>query len=211
MKPRVLIVDDEANIRRMLAALLKSEGFEAEEAAHGNAALLSLDQLHPDAILLDLQMPPGPDGLETLRRIRKRDPSTLVVMMSGKAQLNDAVQAIKLGAFQFLEKPLTPEAVLVALRSGLELTRARAENRALRSQLGPREDLVGRSAKLQEVRANWNGPDNNMHNALAFNRRLWTIFLTAAQSDENTSRHGGGDECPAGDGASHASLPSPCR
>ncbi len=153
MKPRVLIVDDEANIRRMLAALLKSEGFETEEAPHGNAALLSLDQLHPDAILLDLQMPPGPDGLETLRQIRERDPSTLVVMMSGKAQLNDAVQAIKLGAFQFLEKPLTPEAVLVALRSGLELTRARAENRALRSQLGPREDLVGRSAKLQEVRA----------------------------------------------------------
>jgi DNA-binding NtrC family response regulator len=153
MKPRVLIVDDEANIRRMLAALLKSEGFETEEAGHGNAALLSLDQLHPDAILLDLQMPPGPDGLETLRQIRERDPSTLVVMMSGKAQLNDAVQAIKLGAFQFLEKPLTPEAVLVALRSGLELTRARAENRALRSQLGPREDLVGRSAKLQEVRA----------------------------------------------------------
>ena len=154
MKPRVLIVDDEANIRRMLAALLKAEGFEAEEAPHGNAALLSLDQLHPDAILLDLQMPPGPDGLETLRQIRDRDPSTLVVMMSGKAQLNDAVQAIKLGAFQFLEKPLTPEAVLVALRSGLELTRARAENRALRSQLGPpRGDLVGTSAKMDEVRA----------------------------------------------------------
>ncbi|HEV8355733.1 MAG TPA: sigma-54 dependent transcriptional regulator [Gemmatimonadales bacterium] len=153
MKPRVLIVDDEANIRRMLAALLKAEGFEPEEAPHGNAALLSLDQLHPDAILLDLQMPPGPDGLETLRQIRERDPSTLVVMMSGKAQLNDAVQAIKLGAFQFLEKPLTPEAVLVALRSGLELTRARAENRALRSQLVPRADLVGTSGRMDEVRA----------------------------------------------------------
>jgi two-component system nitrogen regulation response regulator NtrX len=152
MKPRVMIVDDEANIRRMLAALLKSEGFEPEEAPNGNAAMLSIDQLQPDAILLDLQMPPGPDGLETLRRIRDRDPSTLVVMMSGKAQLHDAVQAIKLGAFQFLEKPLTPEAVLVALRSGLELMRARAENRALRSELGPRADLVGTSGKMDEVR-----------------------------------------------------------
>jgi two-component system nitrogen regulation response regulator NtrX len=152
MKPRVMIVDDEANIRRMLAALLKSEGFEPEEAPNGNAAMLSLDQLHPDAILLDLQMPPGPNGLETLRQIRERDPSTLVVMMSGKAQLHDAVQAIKLGAFQFLEKPLTPEAVLVALRSGLELMRARAENRALRSELGPRADLVGTSARMEEVR-----------------------------------------------------------
>jgi two-component system nitrogen regulation response regulator NtrX len=153
MKPRVLIVDDEANVRRMLAALLRAEGFEAEEAANGNAALLSLDQLHPDAILLDLQMPPGPDGLETLHQLRERDPSTLVIMMSGKAQLTDAVKAIKLGAFQFLEKPLTPEAVLVALRSGLELTRARAETRALRAQLGPRADLVGHSARMEEVRA----------------------------------------------------------
>jgi len=153
MKPRVLIIDDEANIRRMLAALLKSEGFETEEAPNGNAALLQLDQLHPDAILLDLQMPPGPDGLETLRQIRVRDAWIPVIMMSGKAQLTDAVQAIKQGAFQFLEKPLTPEAVPVALRSGLELTRARAENRALRSQLGPRADLVGKSTKMEEVRS----------------------------------------------------------
>ncbi|HEV8149874.1 MAG TPA: sigma-54 dependent transcriptional regulator [Gemmatimonadales bacterium] len=153
MKPRVLIVDDEANIRRMLAALLKAEGFEPAEAPHGNAALLSLDQLHPDAILLDLQMPPGPDGLETLRQLRERDASTLVIMMSGKAQLTDAVKAIKLGAFQFLEKPLTPEAVLVALRSGLELTRARAETRALRAQLGPRAELVGHGSRMEEVRA----------------------------------------------------------
>jgi two-component system nitrogen regulation response regulator NtrX len=99
MKPRVLIVDDEANIRRMLAALLKSEGFETEEAPNGNAALLQLDQLHPDSILLDLQMPPGPDGLETLRQIRERDAWIPVIMMSGKAQLTDAVQAIKQGAF----------------------------------------------------------------------------------------------------------------
>jgi two-component system nitrogen regulation response regulator NtrX len=153
MKPRVLIVDDEANIRRMLGALLKAEGYDTEEAPNGNAALLTLDQVHPDAILLDLQMPPGPDGLETLRQLRERDPSTPVIMMSGKAQLTDAVQAIKLGAFQFLEKPLTPEAVLVALRSALELTRAKAENRALRSQLGPRADLVGKTATMEEVRA----------------------------------------------------------
>jgi len=153
MKPRVLIVDDEANIRRMLAALLRSEGFETEEAANGNSALLMLDQVHPDTILLDLQMPPGPDGLETLKQVRERDVSTPVIMMSGKAQLNDAVRAIKLGAFQFLEKPLTPEAVLVALRSALELTRARAEARALRSQLGPRAELVGRGPKMQAVRA----------------------------------------------------------
>jgi len=153
MSTRILIVDDEANIRRMLGALLKSEGFDVAEAANGNAALLALDEYRPEAILLDLMMPPGPDGIATLAKIRERDPASPVVMMSGKAQLTDAVRAIKHGAFQFLEKPLTPEAVLVTLRSALELTRAQAENRALKSQLSrPRGELVGSTAIMQRVR-----------------------------------------------------------
>jgi two-component system nitrogen regulation response regulator NtrX len=152
MSARILIVDDEANIRRMLGALLRAEGFEVAEAQGGNAALLHLDEVRPDLVLVDLVMPPGLMGLETLGRLKERDPTLPVVMMSGKAQLNDAVQAIKLGAFQFLEKPLTPEAVLVTIRSALELTRAQAENRALRSQLQPPPDMVGTSAPIDKVR-----------------------------------------------------------
>ncbi len=153
MPARILIVDDEANIRRMLGALLRAEGFEVAEAPNGNAALLAVDEVHPDLIFMDLMMPPGPDGIETLARIRERDASVPVIMMSGKAQLTDAVRAVKLGAFQFLEKPLGPEAVLVTLRSALELTRTRAENRVLRSQLGnDRPEMVGRSAGMQVVR-----------------------------------------------------------
>ncbi len=152
MKEHVLIVDDEANIRRMLAALLRSEGFEVIEAPNGNATLLALDEARPDAVLLDLMMPPGIDGIETLRRIRERDATVAVIMMSGKAQLTDAVKAVKLGAFQFLEKPLAPEAVLVTLRSALELTRTQAENRVLRSQLGAQPDMVGSSAEIEAVR-----------------------------------------------------------
>ena len=102
-------MDDEANIRRMLGALLREEGFTVAEAPNGNAALLQVDEVDPDVILLDLLMPPGPDGLETLARLRERGRATPVIMMSGKAQLTDAVRAVKLGAFQFLEKPLTPE------------------------------------------------------------------------------------------------------
>ncbi len=152
MTTRVLIVDDEANIRRMLGALLKSEGFDVAEAPNGNAALLVIDELHPDAILLDLMMPPGPDGIATLEKIRERDGSVPVVMMSGKAQLTDAVRAIKHGAFQFLEKPLTPEAVLITLRSALELTRTQAENRALKSQLKrPRIEMVGSTEGMRKV------------------------------------------------------------
>jgi two-component system nitrogen regulation response regulator NtrX len=152
MSARILIVDDEANIRRMLGALLRAEGFEVSEAQGGNAALLHLDEVRPDLVLVDLVMPPGPMGLETLGRLKERDPTLPVIMMSGKAQLNDAVQAIKLGAFQFLEKPLTPEAVLVTIRSALELTRAQAENRALRSQLQPPPEMVGTSGPIEKVR-----------------------------------------------------------
>jgi two-component system, NtrC family, nitrogen regulation response regulator NtrX len=150
---QVLLVDDEANIRRMLAALLRSEGFSVTEAASGNAALLLLDEADPDVVLLDLLMPPGPDGMETLTRMRERGRTAPVIMMSGKAQLADAVQSVKLGAFQFLEKPLAPEAVLVTVRAALELNRTRAENRALHAELARRGTLVGEGRAMQHVRA----------------------------------------------------------
>jgi two-component system, NtrC family, nitrogen regulation response regulator NtrX len=150
---QVLLVDDEANIRRMLGALLRSEGFSVTEAANGNAALLLMDEADPDVVLLDLMMPPGPDGLETLTRMRDRGRSAPVIMMSGKAQLTDAVRAVKLGAFQFLEKPLSPEGVLVTVRAALELNRTRAENRALHAELGRRAALIGSGAAMQQIAA----------------------------------------------------------
>jgi two-component system nitrogen regulation response regulator NtrX len=150
---QVLLVDDEANIRRMLAALLAEEGLRVAEAANGNAALLTLEQVDPDVVLLDLLMPPGPDGLATLVRIRERGFTMPVVMMSGKAQLADAVRAVKLGAFQFLQKPLEPEAVIVTLRAALELQRTRAENRALRDDVARGRELIGGGPAMQAVRS----------------------------------------------------------
>jgi two-component system nitrogen regulation response regulator NtrX len=150
---QVLLVDDEANIRRMLGALLRNEGFSVTEAPNGNAALLLLDEADPDVVLLDLLMPPGPDGLETLTRMRDRGRGAPVIMMSGKAQLTDAVRAVKLGAFQFLEKPLSPEGVLVTVRAALELNRTRAENQALRAELGRRSALIGSGPGMQQVKA----------------------------------------------------------
>src|SRR3989441_744241 len=117
MSPRVLLVDDEANIRKMVGALLQSEGFETAEAPNGAAALATVEREAPDAVLLDLMMPGGPDGLETLEQLKRVAPDIPVVMMSGRASLTDAVRATKLGAFQFLEKPLTPEGVLTTLRA----------------------------------------------------------------------------------------------
>ncbi len=150
--PHVLIIDDEANIRRMLAALLRAEGFVVDESANGPAGLLALEQLDPDAVFLDLFMPPGPDGLETLRQLRAKGSEAPVIMMSGKAQLADAVRAAQLGAFQFLEKPLSPEAVLVTLRAAIELGRTRNQNRALRQALEARDEMVGQSAPLRQIR-----------------------------------------------------------
>jgi two-component system nitrogen regulation response regulator NtrX len=152
-RSQILLVDDETNIRRMLAALLREEGFTVAEAPNGNSALLQIDDVDPDVVLLDLMMPPGPDGLATLSSLRERGRQMPVIMMSGKAQLTDAVRAVKLGAFQFLEKPLGPESVVVTVRAALELNRTRAENRALHAELGRRSALVGESAAMQQVRS----------------------------------------------------------
>src|SRR5213595_1898426 len=137
----------------MVGALLQSEGFETAEAANGSAALAAVEREAPDAVLLDLMMPGGPDGLATLEQLKRLAPDVPVVMMSGKATLSDAVRATKLGAFQFLEKPLTPEGVLVALRSALAVGRTLAENKRLHEQLGHADPLVGTSAAMEELRA----------------------------------------------------------
>lgn len=151
--PTVLIVDDEPNIRRMVGALLGSEGFEVHDAADAQAGLQRAAEVDPDLVLLDLMMPNPTDGLELLEKLRERSPDLPVVMMSGRAGLADAVKATRLGAVNFLEKPLTPEGVLLAIASALELRQARRERTALRADLGLAGTLVGSSPALDAVRA----------------------------------------------------------
>lgn len=149
--PSVLIVDDEANIRRMVGSLLRAEEYDVWEAASAQEGLARVQANEPDVVLMDLMMP-GDSGLDVLPRLRKAAPDLPVVMMSGRASLSDAVRATKLGAFHFLEKPLSPEAVLLTLRSALELRQTRALNRALREQLGDEDNMVGASPAMAEVR-----------------------------------------------------------
>src|SRR5437870_3948188 len=136
----------------MVAALLESEGFETAEAANGSAGVAEVERDAPDAVLLDLMMPGGPDGLATLEQLKRVARDQRVVMMSGKANLADAVRATKLGAFQFLEKPLTPEGLLSTLRAALQLSRTLAENRRLHEALGHADPLVGVSTAMEELR-----------------------------------------------------------
>ncbi len=152
MTARVLIIDDEANVRRMLRALLESEGYEVAETTVAAETSSVIDSFDPHVALVDLIMPGGPDGLEVLKTIKQQARHLVVIMMSGKASLNDAVKATKLDAFQFLEKPLTPEGVLVTVAAAYEVNRTRAENRALRAVLHGDSDIVGGSVEIQHIR-----------------------------------------------------------
>ena len=150
--PSVLIIDDEANIRRMVGALLASEGYEVRDAADGATGVANAAESAPDVVLLDLMMPGELDGLAALAQLRLKLPDVPVIMMSGKAGLSDAVKATKLGAFNFLEKPLSPEGVLLALASALELRRVRREARSLREDLGLAGEMIGSSPAMTRVR-----------------------------------------------------------
>ena len=152
MSSTVLIVDDEPNIRRMLGSLLRAEGFRTREAGSGLGALSAVQEEEPDAVLMDLYMEGGETGLDALPKLRTAAPDLPVIMMSGRASLSDAVKATRLGAFHFIEKPLTPEAVLLTLGSALELRKARELNRSLMEELGDGEEMVGRSVAVEKVR-----------------------------------------------------------
>jgi len=150
--PIVLIADDEPNIRRMVGALLTGEGYEVTETPSGVEAVARVKDNEPDVALLDLMMPGDLDGMATLAKLRGIAPDLPVIMMSGRAGLADAVKATKLGAFNFLEKPLTPEGVLLAVASALELRQTRRVARSLREELGFTGQMVGKSEAMAAVR-----------------------------------------------------------
>jgi two-component system nitrogen regulation response regulator NtrX len=148
---KVLIVDDEANLRRMLRSLLEQNGYQVAEAGSAEQGLTLVGESAPDVVLLDLVLP-GASGLESLPRFREEFPGTPIIMMSGEASLADAVRATREGAFHFLEKPLSSEAVIVTLRGALEVSRARALSRSLQEELGASAPLIGASPAMERVR-----------------------------------------------------------
>ena len=137
----------------MVGALLAGEGYEIKEAASGPQGIAKAAEGEPDAVMLDLMMPGELDGMATLARLRIDHPDTAVIMMSGRASLADAVNATKLGAVNFLEKPLTPEGVLFAVAAALELRVSRRVARELREELGLAGDMVGDSPQMEAVRS----------------------------------------------------------
>ncbi len=147
--PRVLVVDDEESIRASLRMILEFERYRVDEAANGREALRRVMTRPPAAVLLDIKMPEM-DGLSTLSSLRERGHDMPVVMISGHGDIAAAVEATRLGAYDFLEKPLERDRVLLALRNAVERQRLRDENRELRR--APSE-LVGESPAMKELRA----------------------------------------------------------
>ncbi len=152
MKHRVLIVDDEAGIRQALKQVLEFEKMDVRTAASGGEALTMYREFRPHLVFLDVKMK-GFDGLETLSRLRDLEPSAQVVMISGHGTIATAVEATQRGAFDFLEKPLDTDRLLVTVRNALAQADLAGENARLRGAVSERYRMVGDSAALQAVRA----------------------------------------------------------
>ena len=148
---RILVVDDEAAIRLALGELLRSEGHDVREAGDGNEALAALEGAPADLVLADLRMP-GMDGIQLLEAIRARFPDTLVVLVTAQGDERIAVQALKLGAYDYLPKPFDNEEIRATARHAREVLSLREENRRLRRELaGEFRGMVGDSPGIREV------------------------------------------------------------
>ncbi|MBL8137966.1 MAG: sigma-54-dependent Fis family transcriptional regulator [Acidobacteria bacterium] len=147
----ILIVDDEPGVRSALGGVLRDEGYTVEAVESGEACLERLVEQEFDVVLLDVWMP-GIDGLETLQRLRERKVDSQVVVISGHGNVESAVRAIKLGAFDFVEKPLSLDKAVLVVRNALRQRALEVENRDLRAQVDRRHVMVGESPVMRHLR-----------------------------------------------------------
>jgi two-component system nitrogen regulation response regulator NtrX len=149
--PNILIVDDESAIRHSLQGALEDEGYKAATAESGEQCLQILKKNSFEVVLLDIWLP-GIDGLETLGKIRELDNAPAVIMISGHGTIETAVRATKLGAFDFLEKPLSLEKTLILVKNALESRKLLSENQELKKQLQAKSVIVGDSVPMKALR-----------------------------------------------------------
>src|SRR5215212_9503426 len=150
MKPRILVIDDEAAIRDSLRMILEYEHYQFAGAASGQEGLAMVQRDRPDLVLLDIKMP-GMDGIEVLRKLHAMDETLPVVMISGHGTTATAVEAIRSGATDFLDKPLSSERVIVTLQNALKQSELRSENRELKLAMEAKYEIVGQSMALRRV------------------------------------------------------------
>ena len=150
-KATVLIVDDEKGIIDTLSSIIEDEGYDVITASSGEKGLKMFSKHNPDIILLDIWMP-DMDGIETLKHIRALDKDVSIIMISGHSNIDTAVQAIKLGAYDFLEKPLSLDKVLILITRALEKQTLEKENVALKSSISEQWEMIGESPKIIELK-----------------------------------------------------------
>ncbi len=150
MSRRILIVDDEQGVRAALGQLLEYEGYEVKAVSNAADGIAQYEQWRPQLVFLDVKMA-GMDGLEALRHIRQLDASATVVMISGHATIQTAVEATQLGAYDILEKPLDTDRILVLLRNTLQHLTLQEENAQLRASIESRYEIVGKSFAIRTL------------------------------------------------------------
>jgi DNA-binding NtrC family response regulator len=151
--PRILVVDDEPIVCESCKRILGEEGYEVDIALSGQEAFEKMKRDTYDVVLTDLKMP-GIDGMEVLRTLRKDYPETMVIMITGFSTVETAVEAMKLGAFDYIPKPFTPDEVSIVVKKAIERKSLLLENIYLRSELQEKygfHNIVGKSKKMQEV------------------------------------------------------------
>jgi len=151
-KARILVIDDEENIRKSLKMILEYEGFQFFEAGDGEEGLRKLEEsIGVDIVLLDIKMPGGMDGLDVLKQIKNKPYSPEVIMISGQGSIQNAVEATKNGAFEFLEKPLHRDRVLLSIRNALNQNKLQRENLDLKRKSEKRYELIGHHPLMKKL------------------------------------------------------------
>ncbi len=150
LKEKILVVDDEEGIRNALTGILKDEGFSVDSAISGEQCLKLVDKKNYDVILLDVWLPKI-DGIQTLDKIKQENIESTVIMISGHGTIETAVKATKLGAYDFIEKPLSIEKTLLVIKNALNQRRLEEENKLLRSEIEEKYRMIGNSPTMQKL------------------------------------------------------------
>jgi two-component system, NtrC family, nitrogen regulation response regulator NtrX len=151
MNETILVVDDEASICQSLKAILSDEGYQVLVAGSGEEAVKIIAEEMPQLVLLDIWLP-GMDGLDTLKAIKKINPQVLVIIMSGHGTIETAVKATKLGAFDFIEKPLSLDKIIILVNNAISLSRLQEENVLLKQKVSHQYELTGQSGVINELK-----------------------------------------------------------
>ncbi|MCD6293637.1 MAG: sigma-54-dependent Fis family transcriptional regulator, partial [Deltaproteobacteria bacterium] len=151
MSKTILVVDDETSILQSLEGILTDEGFDVAIAESGLEALGKVEEVMPDLVLLDIWMP-GLDGIETLEKIKDLYPALQVIMMSGHGNIETAVKATKVGAYDYIEKPLSLEKLLVSINNALAHSRLTEEVHFLKEKEMKKHHIVGKSRTMAELK-----------------------------------------------------------